>query len=278
MSGFPREAYLAKINLTSAPPVTAEGLISLHRAQAMAIPFENIDPFLHQTVSLDALALEEKLLRRNRGGYCFELNGLFLAALNDFGFNARPLLARVLLGNASPGPCTHQLSLVFVEGEYWIADVGFGGPGLRDPLRLRAGALRDGPREIRLREDAELGWVLEQRIGEEWGGIYAFSLDEAREMDREMGNFFSSQWPQSLFRRKLMAARFTPEGRVTLDDKFAKKYRADGAAEERTLSDPALLRFTLADWFKLEISPATAREIFERLNPPPLDRAKPLDF
>lgn len=100
----------------------------MHSHHNSAIPFENLDVLLPREIHLDDRALEEKLITARRGGYCFEQNGLLQRALSEIGFSVRSLLGRVVLANPPQmPPRTHRLLLVEVEGERWIADVGFGG-------------------------------------------------------------------------------------------------------------------------------------------------------
>jgi N-hydroxyarylamine O-acetyltransferase len=82
---FNKEQYLSRIGI-SQPPATAEGLVRLQSAQLQAIAFENIDPLLGVTPSLDTASIVRKLIHGRRGGYCFELNGLFGQALDALGF------------------------------------------------------------------------------------------------------------------------------------------------------------------------------------------------
>jgi N-hydroxyarylamine O-acetyltransferase len=110
-------------------------LEALHRTQVSTLPFENFDILLGRGIALAPTALCHKLVHRARGGYCFELNGLLLMALQAIGFEARALLARVHL-TGTPSGREHQLTLVTLQGRDWIADVGFGGFGPRAPLPL----------------------------------------------------------------------------------------------------------------------------------------------
>ena len=91
---FDRDAYLRRVGLDSTVSNTEESLEALHRAQTFAIPFENLDIHLGRGVSLAQETLFDKLVNHRRGGYCFELNSLFGMALDAFGFERRPLLAR----------------------------------------------------------------------------------------------------------------------------------------------------------------------------------------
>ena len=263
-NGFVLSDYLARIGLEEAPPLTSAGLRSLHVAQVRSIPFENISPFLGEAVNIGPADLQAKLVHGSRGGYCFELNGLFFLALQSCGFPVRPLLGRVFNGSPEPGPRTHQISLVEAEGAEWIADVGFGGPGLTEPIQLVEQELEQGYRRIRLRHDAMWGWVFEQEVGGAWDPIYAFTLDHTRDIDRELGNFFTSTHPDSIFRKQLMCARFTETGKVTILNRVASRYTGL-KKEENRMDDAATIRLVLKAWFGIGVSTAQAEKIHERL-------------
>ena len=124
-------AYFSRLGWTGTPDVSLNTLRELHIHHNGAIPFENLDVLLPREIHLDDRTLEEKLINGRRGGYCFAQNGLLERVLRELGFNVRSLLGRVVLANPSQmPPRTHRLLLVEVDGERWIADVGFGGQTL----------------------------------------------------------------------------------------------------------------------------------------------------
>ena len=131
------DAYLERIGLAGRPSIA-----EVHRAHATSIPFENLDPYCGIPVSLAADDLEQKLVTRRRGGYCFEQNLLLKAALEELGAQVDLLLARVRAG-APPGvmrPRTHLVLGVRADGRDWLADVGFGLGTLLDPIPFAPGA------------------------------------------------------------------------------------------------------------------------------------------
>src|SRR6202012_1704164 len=98
---------------------------------------------------LDLESIQDKLVKAGRGGYCFEHGALFQTVLDALGFETRSLAGRVLWGStaAAMPPRSHMLLLVTIEGEPWIADVGFGGLTLSAPLRLEPGLVQSTPHE-----------------------------------------------------------------------------------------------------------------------------------
>src|SRR5215470_16096267 len=143
------DGYLRRIGYDGSRAPTLETLRALHLRHALAIPFENLDSFLRRPVRLDQASLERKLVHDQRGGYCFEHNLLFKAALDAFGFRVAGLAARVVW-NQPDGvtlPRTHMLLRVVIEGQDYIADVGFGGQTPTGPIRLVAGVEQTTPHE-----------------------------------------------------------------------------------------------------------------------------------
>lgn len=108
----------------------------------LAIPFENADPAVGRAVALDFAGLRDKLVRR-RGGSCHEPNLWFAAALERLGYAVTGLAARVRMGEACLRPASHALLLIETGDGPWLADVGFGGSGLLEPIPFADGAEAD---------------------------------------------------------------------------------------------------------------------------------------
>src|SRR5262249_54590872 len=133
---FDLDAYLRRIGYAGERRPTAAVLQQLHLAHATHIPFENLDILLGRPIRLDLEGLQAKLVRGQRGGYCFEHNTLFAAALEQIGFRLTRLGARVRFRVTRLLPRVHMALKVDVEGEAWLADVGFGGEGLLLPVPM----------------------------------------------------------------------------------------------------------------------------------------------
>ena len=108
---FDLETYLNRIRFNGAADVSPDTLERLHHTHFQAIPFENFDVLLGRGIDLSPSALFNKMISNRRGGYCFELNGLFLQALLALGFKDRALLARVHV-TGTPSGRGHQLELI----------------------------------------------------------------------------------------------------------------------------------------------------------------------
>lgn len=209
-------AYLGRIGLGAAPPATAAGLAALHRAHAGAIPFENLDILLGRAIRLDLPSLEAKLVTARRGGYCFEQNTLFGAALESLGFRATPLAARVRLGGRPDSARTHMLLCVRADGRDFLCDVGFGGGGPWEPLPLEpSGEVAQGLWRFRIVEEAGAR-VLQSAGPTGWRDLYAFTLEPQLPIDYVVANHYTSTHPDSSFTKVPVAQKTSATGALAL--------------------------------------------------------------
>ena len=259
------DAYFARIGFDRPPDPAIGTLRELHRLHAEAIPFENLSPFLGEPVRLDPASLQEKLVRRRRGGWCFEQNLLFAGVLEAIGFPVKRLAARVRW-NVPPGVVTarsHMLMLVTVGSEPWIADVGFGGQSLTAPLRLEAMVEQPTPHETcRLVPEGER-FVLEAKVAGSWSALYAFDLHEQQQADYEVSNWYLANHPQSQFVTGIVAARASPDRRHALRNARYAVHHRDGRTERRSIASVAEFRDVLSG--DLRIPLPDARELDARL-------------
>ncbi len=261
--------YLARIGLDAAPAVDPDGLAQLQKAHRLAIPFENLDIQLGHPIDLDSDRVFEKLVTRKRDGYCFEQNRLYADMLTQIGFACRPLLARVRLGPPleSPPPRTHELLLLDLGGESWIADAGFGG-SFAAPLPLIDGAQAATPDGVAHRVRRQGGgldddWLLERATlpGSDgaqelvWQPQYSFDLAEVAPDDLEQANHWTSTRPGTRFTTLHVASIALKNGFAALTEHSLSVTR-DGVTETRELSDPAAWRDALAQIFTIELSAA----------------------
>jgi N-hydroxyarylamine O-acetyltransferase len=144
--------------------------------------------------------------------------------------------------------------IVIISGKKWLADVGFGGPGLRSPLPIIFDRVQEqyGDR-YRLRRDPELGTVLQKEAQDIFLDLYAFDESEKMlEADLEMANHFTSTWPASTFRLHRMCSLPYPWGRVTLSDMELNIHR-DGQSVQRALPSGPEYIAALAEHFGIHI-------------------------
>ena len=257
-------AYCRRIGLPAAETQTPDLdlLRRLTLAHAQAIPFENLNVLMRRAVPLDLDALETKLIRSARGGYCFEQNAYFAAALEQFGFSVARLAGRVVWGStAAPpwqNPRTHMLLLVDVAGARYLCDVGFGGVTPTAPLLFAMNRDLETPNETyRIVEQGDV-LLLQADIAGEWQDVYLFDLQAQTAIDYEMANHYVATHPASHFRYTLMAARAFDGGRYHLRNRTLTIFRHDRPKERRELSGADEQLQALQEYFEIDVPDVTA--------------------
>ncbi|MFE0862951.1 arylamine N-acetyltransferase family protein [Streptomyces rochei] len=267
---FDLDAYLGRIGWDGERRPDAGTLRGIHLAHLRAVAFENLDPLGGTAPSLDLADLMAKLVHgRRRGGYCYEHNTLFAAALEALGFRVTRLAARVVVGadRFEDRPRSHMALLVEVPGDPrpHLADVGFGAIGsLLEPVPLLVDTeFHDAGRRHRLVHGPHRGplemWVLEsyedrgERAEGGWVAQYAFTLEPFEPSDYEMINWHVATNPRSPFSRRLYAQRLVPAGHLLLDGDRVVETRDDGTVTERKLADEAEVRRVLSADLGLDV-------------------------
>ncbi|MCV0397433.1 MAG: arylamine N-acetyltransferase [Rhizobiaceae bacterium] len=236
-----------------------EVLRELHRLHPAAIPFENLDPFLGRPVSLELPAVEDKLVRRRRGGYCYEQNLLFSHVLTSLGFEISGLAARVLWGQSADAMTarSHHLLRVDFDSEIWIADVGFGGLTQTAPLILQPGLEQVTSHEPFRILERNGHFHIEARLGDEWRVLYRFDLAAAFDVDYSVSNWFISTHPASHFVTGLIAAKVAPDARYAIGGGRFTIHHTTGQTERQTIGSPAELADILDSRFDIEVPDRT---------------------
>ena len=230
-------AYLRRIGYTQAVRPDAATLRGLAAAHVASIPFENLDPFLGVPVVLELPRLERKLVQHGRGGYCFEQNLLFREVLRTIGYPVTGLIARVLWqrDESEVTAQSHMLLRVEIEGESWLADVGFGGMVLSGALRLAPDVEQLSAHEpYRLLEDNGQ-WRMQALVRGQWATLYRFDLQPREDIDYVVANHYTSTFPQSHFLHQLTIARSVPGRRLNLRSRDFTVHHLGGESVRRTL-------------------------------------------
>jgi N-hydroxyarylamine O-acetyltransferase len=253
MHDFDLAAYLQRIGYDGPKTARLETLCEIHRRHPQAIAFENLNPLLGWPVPLDARSLQQKLVTRGRGGYCYEHNLLLKHALESIGFKVTGLAARVLWNQPEDAirPRTHMLLQVDIEDEMWIADVGFGGLTLTAPLRLVEHTPQGTPHEPFRVARISGDYAVQAEVRGAWRTMYRFDLQEQVLPDYEVTSWYLSNHPESHFVRRLIAARTEPGRRYALSDNELAVHLLDQETVRRTLKSAAELRRVLSETFRI---------------------------
>lgn len=259
--------YLERINFPA--PASLDSLKpslrllrALHEAHMLAVPFENLSIHYGQPIVLRDDALYDKIVRRHRGGFCYELNGLFAWLLRRLGFEVSLLAAGVAQADGNFTPMYDHLTLLVhqVEGTDWLTDVGFG-DSFRQPLPFQADVEQDGAdgRVYRLHETREgngdqderqpyTQWTVQQRGETGWESQYRFTLQPHDLTDFNERCHFQQTSPASHFTQKRLCSLALPRGRITFSD-LRLITTIQGIRDEREVRSEAEYRETLAKRF-----------------------------
>ncbi|ORV93426.1 arylamine N-acetyltransferase [Mycobacterium interjectum] len=261
-------AYFDRIGFRGAAEPNLDVLQALVTAHTLTIPFENLDPLTGVPVDdLSPEALTDKLVRRGRGGYCYEQNGLMGYALCEIGFRVRRLAGRVvwMLPPGAPPPAqTHTVLAVTFPGSQgpYLVDVGFGGQTPTSPLRIETGSVQQTTREPYRLEDRRDGLVLQALIRDQWVPLYEFTTRTQPDIDLKVASWFVSTHPSSHFVTSLMAAKVTDDARLNLAGRDLTVHRAE-ASEKIRLPDAAAVIDTLAERFGVNVADIGDRDALE---------------
>jgi N-hydroxyarylamine O-acetyltransferase len=241
-------AYLKRINYRGSLEPNAETLRELQLAHLRSVPFENLSIHADEPIVLNDEALFEKIVTRRRGGFCYELNGLFAALLRAVGFQVEMLSAGVANAAGEFGPDFDHMVLLVTLEEPWLADVGFGDSFLEPLLLDERDEQVQGIRSYKiLPVDDHLILMQREGVGE-WQVQHRFSLDPHRYDDYADMCHYHQTSPESHFTKARVCSRATPEGRITLSDlRFITK--RNGEREERLLANEEEYASTLREHF-----------------------------
>jgi N-hydroxyarylamine O-acetyltransferase len=269
MSGeFRLDNYLARIGFSGAIEPNLATLAAIHAAHVDVIPFEGFDPLLRRPVNLDIASLQKKLVDSRRGGYCFEQNLLFKAALEAIGFKVTGLSGRVrwMSPPDSPlGPREHiTLKIDLPDGPY-LADVGFGVCVMDRPLKLETDVeQRTAMATYRLSKfDGLFSLSAKQPAG--WRTMYVFDLAPQIQSDYELGNWYTSTSPLVPFTSMLIMERVSRDKRYKLVNRRLRVEARDGEVTfERSMDSAEELHKVLDKTFNVT-PPAPIEDIFTRI-------------
>jgi len=243
-------SFLSRIDYRGPLAPTAETLHALHHAHVLAVPFENLDIHLGRPILLDEEYLFDKIVTRRRGGFCFELNGLFAALLRGLGFSVTLLASNV--GSAF-GPGFDHLALLVRLEEPWLADVSFGDSFI-EPVQLNepGDQMQHSGVYRRVRQDGEemmLEWVQNSR----WVRAYRFNLQPRLFSNFTETCYYLQASPDSLFTQKRICYRAIPEGRISLRD-MRLVVTTNGQRHECKLASQDEYATMLSKHFGIELS------------------------
>ncbi len=250
---FDLNAYLQRIGYAGSLEPTLETLTAIHRAHLLTIPYEDFDIHLGRSLPLDVDKTFDKIVTGHRGGWCYEMNGLFAAVLRELGFDVTLLASGVKAEFEGDGSEAHHLILmVKIDGRPYLADVGFGN-GILEPIPLEPGEYQQGYLTYPLIQDGDRWFFKGHQYGSEG---FVFTLTP-RPLDYFAGMcsyLQTAEW--SRFVRNPLAFRFTPQGYVMLFNAALTTVTEAGVTQQ-IVDNPASYQQLLNSQFDLQL-PNTA--------------------
>jgi len=243
-ANFSLDAYFDRIGFHASAAADFDTLREMMRRQLRSVPFENLDVQAGKVVSLVPEEIFAKIVEKRRGGYCYEVNGLFAMALGAIGIPYRFVAARPMTYPVRR-PRTHMAILATIDGVQWLCDLGFGSYGIREPLDLARLDLevRQDLDTFRLGMVSDRVYLLQSLSAGVWKNLYEFDLSVQEWVDFEPANFMNSKHPDSIFVRNLMVVLQNDRGKEVLTSYSFKSVSPEGECETRVRPDeiPGLL-------------------------------------
>lgn len=247
--------YLRKIGYDKNIELCGKTLQELQIAHLINIPYENLDILNHVPLSLDPEDLFNKIILNPRGGYCFELNGLYSNLLKSLGFDVVNLAGRFANDDTIIKMRSHRILKVKTNDGIYICDVGVRSEAPRMALRLEHGLIQhDGVSEYKFETDDFYVHTLWQREqGSSWKRIYGFTDEPQLDIDFIMPSFFCEKHPKSLFTGFKKISIFTDTSNVTLVGDTLKFYEKAKVVKKMELKNKKEVDNVLEKYFRIKI-------------------------
>lgn len=263
---------------------TLETLCQLQLAHLTQYPFQSISTVLDEPIEIEPEIVFDKLVKQRRGGYCYELNGLFAQVLAYIGFAVQTFAGYVVPDNQpyKPKARTHTLLNVSLAGQDYLVDVGFGGLVPTAPLRLSLEALdtiqttphgryrlsllpEPAPTDNQSQQLPQK-WVLSAEVKDAWQILYVFTRIPQDIAELTVGNWYVSTHPKSPFRARLMASRIEPNGiRHSLLNQRYRRHELGQPSQSQTVDNVDALLDLLTQVFYINTAAINTAPTRQRL-------------
>ena len=244
--------YLQRISFHGQSKIDHKTLVTFHRKHLLTVPFENLDIGLGREIELDLEKIEKKIVSNMRGGFCYELNGLFYALLKEIGFEVKMISAKVF-GDEKIGQEFDHMALVVSLDEDWLVDVGFGDSFI-EPIQMKLGSNQKDPGGYFVIEEHDSTYLRLEASKDDlvYDPIYLFSLAERQLEDFAGMCAYHQTSPESSFTRERKCTLATETGRVSIrDNHFIETI--EGRKKIREIADDEEYRQILKEIFQIEV-------------------------
>ncbi|MEO6167039.1 MAG: arylamine N-acetyltransferase [Chitinophagales bacterium] len=247
--------YLQRIKYDGIISPIITTLNALQKNHLLNVPFENLDIHYGRVIVLNVSKFFEKVVIEKRGGFCYELNGLFFELLQSMGFEVKMVSARVYNGTEktySP-EYDHLAIIVKINSTLYLADVGFGEFTLQ-PLKIELNEVQKDERgnfKIQQHDDEYL--MVAKQVNDDWIPEYIFSTRERALSEFTEMCIYNQTSPQSHFTQKKLCSIATDGGRITLTTDLLKISGPNVSTLEKIDSEEAFA-VRLEQYFYIKMS------------------------
>lgn len=247
--------YLDRIEYTEDAAATLSTLKKLQLNHLKHIPYENLDIINGVPLSLETKDLFHKMILNKRGGYCFELQGLYRQLLVSLGYTLTQYSGRFMNEPKLIQMRRHRILVVDLDNKRYLCDVGVRNESPRQPLELAEGVVQsDGVSSYRFDKDSFYGWVLMQKeTGKDWKLVYGFTEEPQIDIDYIMPSFFCEKHPDSTFNKFMKISIFTDCSNITIVGNTYKTYQKAKTTERQNLRTNEEAKKVLVETFGIEV-------------------------
>ena len=267
---MPIENYLDRLRFDRVDSPSLSSLARLQSAHMEQIPFENLNIPLGIPIEIDNPSLYQKIVSRKRGGFCYELNGLFSWLLEQLGFSVACLSARVYnLDKETFGAEFDHMTLLIELDRQYLVDVGFG-DGFSRPIPIpEEGEEVSGKYRLQALSERPGHYLLERKYRDGWVPEYRFSTHTQPRGAYQARCHYHQTSNQSSFTQRLVCTRATAQGRLTLTGNSLTNTSA-GEKQKVPIPTPQAFLAELESKFRIDLARSTRlpeREVMARLEP-----------
>lgn len=250
------EQYLHKLQLPKlTPEPTWETLLQLHEAHLKYIPYENFDCLNGRITSLKRADMFEKIIRHNRGGICFELNGLYNWLLESLGFEVTSYAARFIGKMETYQLRRHRVMCVKLNGKRYLTDVGVNSESPRIPLELTENFIQnDSISQYKFTHSEFWGWLLWQKEnGKIWKRLFGFTEEPQIDKDFITASFWCDAHPDSPFTKTKKLSIFREDCNITIRGNYLKFYLGGRVKYRYKINNGSELKEILWEYFGINV-------------------------
>jgi len=252
MSTMDMQQYLERISYVGLLNPTSEVLSKLQLAHLMSVPFENLD--IHNKIEIDLKNLFDKIVTRKRGGFCYELNGLFFELLKEIGFTVKLISARVYDKKKEYSPeFDHMAIVASIKNDNYLVDVGFGEFAF-SPIKIELNKDTIDSRGIFRIDIFDENYMTVKKKNAEGKFIpeYIFSVKERQLEEFYARCYYHQTSSESHFTQNRICSLPTKDGRITLTGNTLK-ITENGKVNERHLNNEEEVQQELRNYFGIKL-------------------------